>query len=519
MAEDNELLKKFAELESRISALETENAELRHNLDSRITDIEDGDADASNVDGPLAGEFSPASPVLPPEPESWSEPYAYEVRIMSNKVYCLLPNDWFGTFDEASDPGSVALDVFGGPFGSSRYGSTKAMPSHSVEDAPHPVKSVGGSTRSPGTGTPKSFWSWQAVGDAPDSQSSGAKIVVATFRRDPHVSTLPPPRPDTSTFGQDGPWLEQISLMSVSEWQSACRGTWKNPDRKRFRFPVAAVADGRVVQMLLGVPGGAGDLVATPDGDDTHGYYTGHPEWYSIFTANVPASPYQASRHDYGELQLWHFARDVSDGTISFNPNVTRENDKINVDVTVSVPTSFGGNVRSGNVYICSKVVDSHGCAELKWLDVSSYFTYELEYPDYTGYSELSQWYHDYLDESDDVPSGMTYPIIIPDPNNPGAWTWIDLDDLSYWKCGGDETECYGRAIGDSNNAKTIDLDNKSLVGAWSCGSDFSASGDLTTTGNLYVGGGNIYIGNDVYAPTQISVGGQTYTVLAKVQP
>lgn len=135
-----------------------------------------------------------------------------------------------------------------------------------------------------------------------------------------------------------------------------------------------------------------------------------------------------------------------------------------------------------------------------------------------------------------------------------------------FWIRGEDHTINYGSSIGDSGKDATIDLDGKELKGSlWAveenlevhdsltaannvyAGNDITAVGDVevgndlrvgaaaSVNGNLTVDGdtnfagansntrvnnlhidGSIYVGNDVYAPQTINIGGTNYTLLVK---
>ena len=65
------------------------------------------------------------------------------------------------------------------------------------------------------------------------------------------------------------------------------------------------------------------------------------------------------------------------------------------------------------------------------------------------------------------------------------------LDD-KYWIKGEDYTENYGSSIGDSQEAKVIDLDNKELVGQWRTDSDFTC--DTTVSCDQLMAGGQVTI-------------------------
>lgn len=160
---------------------------------------------------------------------------------------------------------------------------------------------------------------------------------------------------------------------------------------------------------------------------------------------------------------------------------------------------------------LACKVVDLiTGDARLEWCDADAVGA--IEVPDVSpggDYTALVNWYENLQQLlSDGPPSGASDPIPLPNPDDPGDWTWKDLD---FWKLGGDETTCYGGAIGDSSKGKVIDLDYRQLTGG-----DWEVTGNAVVDGGLGVTG-QLSIGADVYAPTNITVGTNTYTVLAKV--
>lgn len=69
----------------------------------------------------------------------------------------------------------------------------------------------------------------------------------------------------------------------------------------------------------------------------------------------------------------------------------------------------------------------------------------------------------------------------------------------NYWESGGDNTTCYGSAIGDSSGSEVVGLDDKELRGSWSTGQHFWAGG------NLGSGSGQLVLGHTVLTEAQLS--------------
>ena len=60
-----------------------------------------------------------------------------------------------------------------------------------------------------------------------------------------------------------------------------------------------------------------------------------------------------------------------------------------------------------------------------------------------------------------------------------------------YWESGGNGCTCYGSDIGDSNQNKVIDLDNKTLVGCWNCDTGLSVADSVIADNGFYTGCSN----------------------------
>lgn len=156
------------------------------------------------------------------------------------------------------------------------------------------------------------------------------------------------------------------------------------------------------------------------------------------------------------------------------------------------------------------KHVDSNGNISLRYTQL------EVQMPDLSSmegdiqniYSEINSFYDDinYLSSS--------------------------IDDLSthlsgdYWEQGGDETVCYGYAIGDQFGCQVIDLEDRELVGSWHANhmsidelymgcTYFLASGGGYVDGGLRVGCsfevGNSYLQeSSLLVGCSITIGGTT---------
>lgn len=78
----------------------------------------------------------------------------------------------------------------------------------------------------------------------------------------------------------------------------------------------------------------------------------------------------------------------------------------------------------------------------------------------------------------------------------------------NWWEQDGDETTCYGTAIGDGNKAKVIDLDAKELTGDWA----ISADGSLTIPSSA-----GFSVDGKTVTATNITINGSTYELLELV--
>ena len=192
--------------------------------------------------------------------------------------------------------------------------------------------------------------------------------------------------------------------------------------------------------------------------------------------------------------------------TLQFNAGSGETGGIVRYVPSLTTPTSE----TNARCLLACKVVDLQtGDARLEWCDAGAIGA--IDVPDVSSgsdYELLLNWYQSLQALlSDGPPSGATDPIPLPDPDDPGDWRW---KDLGFWKLGGDATECYGSAIGNGSQGKAIDLDYRQLTGDW------EVTGNMVVNGGLGVIG-QLSIGADVYVPTNITVGTNTYTVLAKV--
>lgn len=198
--------------------------------------------------------------------------------------------------------------------------------------------------------------------------------------------------------------------------------------------------------------------------------------------------------------------------TLEFNAGSGEPGGIVRYVPSLTTPTSE----TNAKCLLACKVVDLQtGDARLEWCDATAFGA--IEVPDVSSgsdYENIVSWYYSLQQLlSDGPPSGMTDPIPLPDPGDPGDWMW---KDLNYWPQGGDETECYGSAIGDGSKAATIDLDGKSLIGSsWSAGGDFDASGTVRAD-TLEARSGYVIVSGQYFAPQTVSIGGTNYTLLVK---
>ena len=201
--------------------------------------------------------------------------------------------------------------------------------------------------------------------------------------------------------------------------------------------------------------------------------------------------------------------------TLQFNPGSVEPGGIVRYVPSLTTPNS---ETNAKCLLACKVVNLQTGDARLEWCDATALGA--IEVPDVSSggdYENIVNWYYSLQDMLEDgPPSGMTDPIPLPDPADPGDWMWKDLD---FWKLGGDETECYGSAIGDPNQSQVVNLSGRRLVGSgWGSDADFSVGGDLYCSGGVYVDASHyIHVAGDAYAPTNVTIGGVNYTVLAKL--
>lgn len=252
-----------------------------------------------------------------------------------------------------------------------------------------------------------------------------------------------------------------------------------------------------------------------------------------LTTASIP--------DDYLSGNAWtssNLRTDSIDENEGGYPNCTRIHG-FRVPTIISNPYAAGGTApgSDSDLLILVRVVTGT-TAELKYMPVASVVassggggTSDFPYPDVPcpadGYGDAAIW---------DACAGGWRSL-----RGMASIFGYALKD-EFWPQGGDETNCYGEAIGNSQKGKVIDLDNLALWGNWmvqgsllvgesSMPADLYVSRDATieedlkvfgdtalgntSTGNLNVGG-SLEIGGDVYAPEVVTIGGVQKTILVK---
>ena len=113
---------------------------------------------------------------------------------------------------------------------------------------------------------------------------------------------------------------------------------------------------------------------------------------------------------------------------------------------------------------------------------------------------------------------------------DPCAGEWVDITQnaaalrsivhtlaTKFWQLGGNRTTCYGEAIGDSSKVLAIDLDYKTLIGAWTASGPRQGQpgNTLYVDGNFEQANGTFSVGSTSYAGIDLVINGEKYRFLA----
>lgn len=215
---------------------------------------------------------------------------------------------------------------------------------------------------------------------------------------------------------------------------------------------------------------------------------------------------------------------------------------------TIQNPYASGGTAPSSDtdIMVLVRVLSSDGAtAELMYMPLAELAPSDIEPPEP----------YEPPDELDDMVADYNNRIGIPCPTGHDntqqlayVWNPCDLYDgngnlvasagwqtAHFWPIGGDHLQCNGSSIGASSGILAIDLDNLVLKcggnngndnwetdGHFSAGGHISAGGDIVARGKLVSLSAIVVEQNNTshtFLPTQITIGGQTMTVLAEQQP
>jgi len=369
--------------------------------------------------------------------------------------------------------------------------------------APH-VRIGGSYDNAPGAG-------WQRLGSVSAGSGGGRAYVVA-------VQSV-----DTSGTGGGLSTLARTTVNVYFFATQAAFDSWVDALPQMEQQTIYSIVAYIKLDTLSVVQCGMGPHSVQPAVTDTEATGT----FLSIDRPKAAASG-QQQRPELAELQMHDFREPPSAG--GFTVSIKGEWE---AGVTVRKYVDLTPpETPAGATYLFPVRRVTRDKTELVWVTLSATGSFEIPRDPSQG-SVGDQIYNDLMDL--DTPGLYGYEVTAGN-----SAVLVSLDG-NWWEIGGDETKCYGSAIGDSSQGKVIDLDGKAFSGGdWSVnsgslsvGNNLQVDGDTNIDGKLSVSGhtnfgsvatgplnvgGTLTVGNDDYAPTQITVGGQTYTVLAKVQ-
>lgn len=349
--------------------------------------------------------------------------------------------------------------------------------------APH-VRIGGSYNNAPGTG-------WQRLGSVSAGSGGGRAYVVA-------VQSV-----DTSGAGGGLSTLARTSVEVYFFATQAAFDSWVVALPQMVPHTIYSIVAYVKLDTLSVVQCGMGPHSVQPAVTDTE---ASGSTFLSIDRPKAAQQGQQQQRPELAELQMHDFREPPSAGGFTVSIEGEWESGTTVTKTVVLTPPE----TPLGATYLFPVRRVTSQKTELVWVTLSASGSFEIPC-DPTQGSGGDQIYNDLMDL--DTPGLYGYEV-----TDGNSAVLVSLDG-NWWKLGGDETECYGSAIGDPNQSQAINLSGRRLVGSgWGSDADFYVGGDLYCSGGVYVDASHyIHVAGDAYAPTQITVGGQTFTVLAKV--
>lgn len=235
---------------------------------------------------------------------------------------------------------------------------------------------------------------------------------------------------------------------------------------------------------------------------------------------------------DPGVVQIYDFDKRTAPGQIDVRLSVELEDSDYHLSLD-AVDTGFGQASYLGSALsLPFRVLTEDGIAKIVWGQLVAGGGGTITVPGGgQDYEDIRRWYYEAIEleeerEEDSDPDDLE--IVVPGPGTQAGeyngWRRLRLSDY-FWKLGGGETECYGSGIGNSQKTGVVDLDGRSLIDTWSVGNDLDVANTVhahtvDATTSIQSGGelscATFKVAGDTYAPQNVTIGGQNYTILVK---